>query len=517
MPPDFSLQIFGPSNGHTAGLLSFLKHARHQSIHTIRNGVISSPHSPIYVMGNQSADLDSIISAIVYSYFFSRIDVKDNKRGYVPLVNLPDVPSGPELRRLRPEFACALELSISSKGSASAPQENEKKEKDGDSIVKMLKEHIVTVADLRRELVSSGAAENNDDMKKDQKSKLEIDCVLVDWNSLPHRTSKDGKELMGKGSIDGLDHLVNFSVIGSIDHHADEHFVPASEDLPNGNPRVILLGPGSCTSLVIREIQQRGLWPNSSTSVAGGTRSESKHEEHGEIELAKLALAAILIDTNNLTAEGKVTSIDRDAVSFLTERISSSSAGGGKNWDRGNFFEQIQYAKAHSLDWLTIEEILGRDYKDWSEFSPSGDKRVIGIASVVRPLSWITSKARDQKEEGHNESDNNSLELFLDELKNFAIGKKLDVVSAMTAFESGDNERRFARELLVWDINADCDEKLELFANSAKEQLGLQKWNDFPAEGKQKEGTGRLYIWQQGDVAKSRKQVAPLLRDVFTS
>lgn len=470
-------------------------------------------------MGNQSADLDSMISAIVYSYFFSRIDAKSNRRCYVPVVNLPDVPSGPELRRLRPEFASALELSVSSKGSTQASQNNDKKEKNRDSTVEILKEHIVTVADLHKELISSGAAKEKDEMKKAQRSRLEIDCILVDWNSLPHSTSKGGKEMIGKGSIDGLDDRVSFSVIGCIDHHTDEGFVPASKDLPDGNPRVILLGPGSCTSLIIREIQQRGLWPTSSTSVNEGSRQDAKHDEHGEIELAKLALAAILIDTTNLTAEGKVTDIDRDAVSFLTERISSSSsAGGGEDWDRKSFFERIQFAKAHSLDWLTIEEILGRDYKDWSEFSPSGDKRVIGIASVVRPLCWITSKARDQKGgEENDKTENNSLELFLDELKKFAIVKKLDVVSAMTAFESEDNERHFARELLVWDINADCDEKLELFARYAKDQLGLHKWNGFPVEGKQKQGTGRLYIWQQGDVAKSRKQVAPLLRGVFTS
>jgi len=75
----------------------------------------------------------------------------------------------------------------------------------------------------------------------------------------------------------------------------------------------------------------------------------------------------------------------------------------------------------------------------------------------------------------------------------------------------------FARELLIWGIDEECDEKLQRFAHAARDQLDLQKWNDFPVEGKPVPGTGRLFIWQQGNIAKSRKQVAPLLRDVFTS
>ncbi|OKL64412.1 hypothetical protein UA08_00423 [Talaromyces atroroseus] len=499
MPPDVYLNL-GHSNTHFPGLLPFLKHARRHFLPTTRNG-----HTPVYVLGNQSADLDSMISAIVYSYFFSRTD-KD-RRGYVPLVNLPDVPSGPELRRLRPEFACALEHSLSSPQSASAPVP-EGKNADRDGIVKLLKEHIVTVADLRDALLSAADDEGN---KGDgQNSKLELDCVLVDWNSLPHKAS--GR---GKGSIDGLSDLATFSVTGCIDHHVDEGFVPPLGNLPEGNPRIIELGPGSCTSSVICEIQKRGLWPS---LLALEAERRDDEDDHGDIQVAKLALAAILIDTTNLTAEGKVTDVDREAVSFLTERISlSSTPGAGKKWNRDSFFEHISYAKAHSLDWLTVEEILGRDYKDWVESTPSGEERAIGIASVVRPLEWIVSKAN---EEDDNKSKDQNLQPFLNKLKKFATGKHLDVASVMTAFTSedanGDDAGRFARELLVWGLNGDSDAYTQKFMCAAKEQLDLQKWNGFPAEGSQ-EYTGDLFVWKQGNLAKSRKQVAPLLRESVKS
>lgn len=436
-------------------------------------------------------------------------------------MNLPDVPSGTELRRLRPEFACALELSISSSSSSSSVLSMQKRKADGemaeDGIVGLLREHILTVADLRKGLLSS--LEETEERKK-----LELDCVMVDWNNLPHKAGPNGKEEGGKGSIDGFSDLVTFTVNGCIDHRPDENFVPPLERLPQGSPRVIVSGPGSCTSLIVREIRERGLWPSVS-SVGGERQKQRVHDqdsEEGEWEaqLAKLALASILIDTTNLTAEGKVTDVDRDAVSFLTERIASSSSGSGGDgdgWDRTAYFQQIQYAKAHSLDWLTIDEILGRDYKDWTESSASGEKRVIGIASVVRPLKWIVSKASDQGDKSTNAEDD-ELRLFLGMLKEFATDRHLDVVSVMTAFNSDDSDEsgHFARELLVWGLKDDYKDTLAKFAETSREQLGLQKWNDFPIEGS-RDYTGGLYIWQQGNVSQSRKQVAPLLREAFTS
>lgn len=496
----------GSNPGNTSpmtGLLPFLKQARQQllalpasrtstAVAAAASALSPTTKSPVLVFGNQSVDLDSIISAILYSYFFSRAD----KRAHAPVVNLPDVPSGAELRRLRPEFACAFELATSSRAETAHRQSGED---DGNGVVRLLHEHIVTVEDLRQQLLSNRQSDN---------TKLELDVVLVDWNKPPYEETEETPTKNGRGSVDGLSDLATLSVIGCIDHHADEGFVPAVEALPDDNPRIIELGPGSCTSLIIREVQRRGLWPSQKEEESS---SPSAEEVNTNVEIAKLALASILIDTGNLTTEGKVTDVDRDAVSFLSQKISEARECGSsaaETWNQKAFFDEIQHAKAHSLDWLTANEILGRDYKDWTESTASGEKVTIGIASVVRPLSWIISKANE--EEGSKTQD--ELKPMLDSLKQFAQQKGLDVISVMTAFTS--NDEQFERELLVWALNDGCTKQLQTFAETSREELQLEQWNRFPFEGRRE--IGELYMWRQQNVRSSRKQVAPLLRKVYT-
>ena len=167
------------------------------------------------------------------------------------------------------------------------------------------------------------------------------------------------------------------------------------------------------------------------------------------------------------------------------------------------------------MDWLTVDEILGRDYKDWTESPPSAQETVIGIASVVRPLKWIIQKSRDEDGDP-TKTENGELKSFLEKLKRFALERRLDVISVMTAFNADDSEGgQFARQLLVWGLKDEHNDKLAKFAETSKEQLGLQKWDNFPFAGTH-EYAGSLYIWQQGNVSQSRKQVAPLLREAFT-
>ena len=86
----------------------------------------------VLVLGNPSADLDSFVSAIVYSYFHNNQSqqLEDGKADsvFAPFVNLPKTPSS-ELRRLRPEFNFAIQ-------SATAwhdPQESPIKPTEDDS------------------------------------------------------------------------------------------------------------------------------------------------------------------------------------------------------------------------------------------------------------------------------------------------------------------------------------------------------------------------------------------------
>ncbi|KAL1983657.1 hypothetical protein VTN96DRAFT_10156 [Rasamsonia emersonii] len=493
MPPDhFPLRL---------GLLPFLKHARHLPA--------QQPLRPVYVLGNPSADLDSIISAIIYSYFSSSAADRTASRQeqqqqpapvarpHVPVVNLPDVPAGKELRRLRPEFATALWLSTngSTQGAAAPDGKN-------DAVAQLLAEHVLTAADLRGQLLQH--------FPKDQGSKGLLDSTLVDWNALPFRST----ETPSKGSIEGLQDIADLAVIGCIDHHVDESFVHLDEALPEGQPRIIQMGPGSCTSLVVRELRNRGLWLDQSHDSSPSSLIE-------EAKAAKLALAAILIDTTNLTAEGKVTDVDRAAVAFLEAKV---RAGDDPQWDRTAFFEEIQYAKQNSLDLLTVDEMLGRDYKDWVEKSskrtPGKSTTKIGICSVVKPISWIVEKAQEEDDTPKTGRNSSGAKSFLDKLRIFSQSRDLDVVAVMTAFTSS-TDGSFHRELLVWALDEACAELTKRFSKDFASELGLEDWKEDPSGSAStvaaalNSDTPSLHIWHQTNVAKSRKQVAPLLRGVF--
>ncbi|KMP03675.1 hypothetical protein CIRG_03367 [Coccidioides immitis RMSCC 2394] len=180
-------------------LLRFLKQASHYASSQTRQNQVT------YVLGNPSADLDSIISAILFSYFASSSKILQRanpvSRQYVPIINLHDVPSGRELARLRPEFVTALKLSTN---------EGE----DGERW--LLKENILTIADLRQRLHHNRLGSD---------TPRDMDVFMVDWNALPVMAS-------GIRGIEGIsaahnddDDDIRISVNGCIDHHDDEKFV----------------------------------------------------------------------------------------------------------------------------------------------------------------------------------------------------------------------------------------------------------------------------------------------------
>ncbi|KAL4754247.1 hypothetical protein BDW72DRAFT_200969 [Aspergillus terricola var. indicus] len=451
-----------PSPEHS--LLQFLRTAL-QVHHRFVSGSLSRAESPIYVIGNTSADLDSIISALVYSYFANNRVPRDYPRPHVPVINLDSVSAGPELGRLRPEFVKALQLSRHDAGNT-----------DGS----LLKEHFLTVADFVNQVKG-----------RRLEAQLQADSVLVDWNALPVRSSDTRS---GKGSLPNLP--VEFTVLGCIDHHADEEFLP-----PIVSTQPSLITPtGSCTSLVVTELEKMGLWHKSDEVPAN------------EEVLAKLAMAPILIDTANLKSKDKVTKLDISARDFLFP-IATATDG---SWDADRFYTEIQETKQNSLDLLTVDEILGRDYKDWDEKPTrhAGQSPLrIGICSVVKSISWIVRKAGNPH-------------AFIDCLKSFASERKLDVVSVMTAFSS-KKDGQFSRELLLWGLNSEGVDAVKTFISEASSELGLEEWESLDgsddAQGIKDtlsalEGDSQLArLWVQTNVAKSRKQVAPLIRAAAAS
>ncbi|WEW56117.1 Exopolyphosphatase [Emydomyces testavorans] len=482
----------------STGLLQFLKQATQYPLSPAR------PSAVVYVVGNPSADLDSIISAVLYSYFATSSSIPQREghlsRFHVPVINLHDVPSGRELGRLRPEFATALKLATKEGGS------------DEEQNDKLLKDTILTVADLRERLRLEDP--------RSERSKITMDVVMVDWNALPVMT--DGSR--GIEGISDVDSDIRVSVKGCIDHHDDEKFVP-----PDTAPRRIQTGVGSCMSLIVAELRSRGLWKETSIPATDngvdGTSQTGSNEVTAlihESQAAKLALAAILTDTTNMTAKDKVLETDRLAVSFLEDKIKQAQ---DSSWNRDEFYGKIAEEKISSVDKLTMQEILGKDYKDWIDelSTPSSNEPQnikLGICSVVKPLAWLMSKAA--QEEDQPDSHRSPAHPFFDSLYNFARSKNLDAVAVMTAYTSQPHNQ-FHRELLVWLLNKTHSQSFQRFEALAIDQLALQDWPSDSNEMlnstfliKGSEGLDSLRIWQQTDVTKSRKQVAPLLRKVMT-
>lgn len=453
-------------------LLQFLTEARHAHLQFLSK---RSP-SPIYVLGNPSADLDSIISAIVYSYFAHNRSHLTPPRLHVPLINLANVSAGPELKRLRPEFGKALWL------CTGRSNEREWWEDTPESAGEVLRECIVTVQDFASQLRQLG---------KGQRS---ADVILVDWNALPVRGGQ-----RGQGSLDTLPSVL-FNVLGCIDHHVDEDFLPSPDAIPQNQP-LLVKKAGSCTSLVVKSLRQQGLW--------------SEADGEGEPQVAQLALASILIDTAKLAAKDKVTDWDTDAFEFLSPKVNSNAHT--EQSDVPSYYSQIYTAKQTSLNLLTVPEILTRDYKSWEEPRQSGSGTVkLGFCSAVRPLPWIIHKAGTAQQ-------------FLGYLHSLAKDEGLDIVVVMTAFTStsrdgGDKNEQFCRELLICAVDETVGSCLDSFVTKASSQLGLIDWKPL---GQDTDGNGVVQevkttfnqdkpwrrVWVQTDLAKSRKQVAPLLRE----
>ncbi|KAJ5992575.1 hypothetical protein N7451_008299 [Penicillium sp. IBT 35674x] len=458
-------------------LLQFLRQARQVHLQFLAGTL---PEPPIYVLGNPSADLDSIISAILYSYCANNRLPATTPRPHIPLLNLPNIPAGPELYRLRPEFVTALWLST----NFPALSLNERFDDSSDSAGNVLREHIVTTADFAQSLKDQSIAR-----------KLDVDTTLVDWNALPERV--DGAD--GKGSLGGILSQITFHAIGCIDHHVDEHFMPNREALPTGQPLIIQPGPGSCTSIITNEMNKRGFW----------TVATSSADDFAQV--AKLALAPILIDTSNLTAEGKVTDVDVQAVEFLR-----SQPAGDYPWNMEKFYEQILAAKQNSLDRLTLHEVLDRDYKEWTETAKSDQSITLGFCSSVKPIRWVIEKAGGPQK-------------FLDGVRSFATSgeKQLDVVVVMTSFTSSEDQ--FSRELFVCVVgeNGLAVEGIEAFVAHTASHLGLAEWtaldgtvvdvseDEIRSTLNGDKDTWRA-LWVQKDTKASRKQVAPLLRDAVS-
>lgn len=389
-------------------------------------------------------DLDSLTSSLLYAYLRSlNPPQKAFTSLYIPLLNIPEADI-----RIRPEFTALFQHANISAS------------------------HLVTLDDLP-------PFERIEDVLKPANTRW----ILVDHNKL-------------QGTLGSI---YSSRVRGLIDHHEEENAVPHDT---NPEPRVIEKC-GSCTSLVIRTCKTT--WDAISTSAlssgAGHAQGDSLVDDSTvrkgwDAQIAKLALASVLIDTSDLAAEDKVEAADREAVQYLSAKIQSSPRD-ARTWDRKQFYNEINDTKTN-IDGLEFHEILRKDYKEWNE---NGIK--LGISSVVKPLEFLTAKAPQSS----------SCDPFDQAIHNFIHSKSLTLFVIMTAFTSPE-QHTFRRQLFLQATTPSSSAALSRFSKSAETQLGLAELHvsGVGSSGKGGGEAGRREIWMQTNVAKSRKQVAPLLR-----
>jgi exopolyphosphatase len=273
---------------------------------------------------------------------------------------------------------------------------------------------------------------------------------------------------------------------GVIDHHDEEHKV--SEDT-GCEPRIVEK-VGSCTSLVTNYCS--GTWDEISSSSTGDRQASL-----WDVEVAKMALSSILIDTVNLTHSTNVTAHDRKAVQYLEAKIRSDPES-ARTYDRQRLFQEVSSAK-QDIGRLCINDILRKDYKEWVE---CGNK--LGISTVVKPLKFLIQKASEEKKSASNQDD------LVSSLDAFCEQQNLDLYGIMTAFidEHGD----FHRELLLRSMNRGCNAAAENFERNAQEELGLSTWSGPKLDNDK--STWQM-IWTQQQIQLSRKRIAPLLREAM--
>lgn len=393
----------------------------------------------------RTADLDSFASSLLYAYLSSPGPTQSQQSTILPILPIPRADLN-----LRPEFIYLL------------------------SELRIPKQDLIFIDDIPTPILTGAGGSAS--------AKNEV--VLVDHNTLQEKIFPPTKTV----------------VKGVIDHHKDEG------KYLDADPRIIEVS-GSCVSLVTNWGKSKwGDWGNGP----------------GVKEAAKLALAAILIDTGNMKM--RVTPHDRSAVEFLESKLGGGGVGiigddeGDASvkepWNSTNFFLKLSEAKS-SLDSLSTYDILRKDFKSFTTTSPPNTNQnssdrvtptlILGISSVVKPLSYLTSPRRGGPE------------AFLSALSKFAQERNLDVAAVMPSF-TDKATGEFSRELLVWEISeeahrAEYMKQFMKWAESKEGAMGLQPLGK--EEGllrRLEDGEGRRMVWRQENTAMSRKQVAPGMR-----
>lgn len=310
---------------------TFLSHAKRQLQQASQTNAKTT-----FVVGNESADLDSIASAIVYGYITSSsTQALRSNTLTIPITNIPAADLS-----LRPELTTLLRHA------------------------NLTPSDLITLSDLPPNL-----------------SPATTTLTLVDHNALT-------------GPLATLFPSPT-SLTACIDHHTDENTVP-----PTSNPRLITPSGScaSLVATHLHDAWVQLALFSSSTGAANGQQSydvidDTAYTSTWDAQAALLALGAVLVDTQNLTSAHKVTAHDRRAAKLL-EAFVNISPKLSVGYDRDAFYGELEAAKS-DIGPLALGDVLRKDYKAWSD---GGSGVELGVASVVRGLGFLEEKAAVEAE-----------------------------------------------------------------------------------------------------------------------
>jgi exopolyphosphatase len=293
----------------------------------------------------------------------------------------------------------------------------------------------------------------------------------------------------------------NTTVVGIVDHHADEGYHLSAD------PRVIAVPTGSCASLVANLIQ--------------GSDFEVGSIPTG---LAALLLSAIVIDTNGLKLGGKAEPTDRAAAAFLAPLAATvpEMSLGGPNIAEGilqqeSTFTQLNHVlqdKKANVSSLSTKDLLRRDYKEYS-FTPSWNssaKVQVGLSTVPVGLQPWYAKANQNSG-------------FWREMESWIKERNLQALGVLTSFRDTEHMNKKGkpkhRREQLWLLPPDAADLAERIFPGLESNAELDlKQTDFGHLGSdQLEGSfepeWHASIYKQQNTDATRKATAPIVKSII--